>query len=274
MSEQTDPEFLSQEQYRDESGLTVRNNIQERYRTHPQSWFDWVFDHLQLPSQAYIIDVGAGPGDLWEKNADRLPPGWRVILADLSAGMIQAAQRRLNQTPTRCACLVADAQALPFPTATQKPARLEFDALLALGLMDHLPNPTQALTEAHRILRSGGQLYTSGGSHTHLQEIERLVRPFMPEADYGGDPDRFGLENGAWMQAPWFTQVEVFRYTDELVFHQAEPILAYTLSEAAVRDVLKGETLEAFRRSIDQELKQSGEIRVTTEKALFRAIKE
>ena len=264
MDGQTDPEFLKNEEYGDASGLDVRTRIQERYRTHPQEWFHWVFDRIELHAGAWLLELGSGPGDLWQKNLARLQPGLQLTLTDLSQGMLKEAQQRLAASPEQFSYAALDVQALPFEQAC-------FDGVIGIGLMDHVSQRATALAEVRRVLKPGGRFYASAGGATHLQEIEALVRPFLPDANYGGDPDRFGLENGSGLLSPWFGHVSLHHYQDELVFSQPGPIIAYVLSEAQAREQLAGEKLEAFRRSIQSELQERGEIRVGVEKGLFVA---
>ena len=266
MPKQTDPDFLAHEAYREAKDLATRICIQERYRTHPQRWYEWLFQQLRLPEEALLLELGCGPGDLWRENRERLPAGWRGVLSDLSTGMLTEARGRLPHLAARFAYAAMDAQALPFRDG-------QFEAVIGNGLIDHVPDRVRALDEIRRVLRPGGRFFTSTGGRTHLQEIEALARPFLPKADFGGDPHRFGLENGATLLAPWFSQVTLERYDDELVFERAEPVLAYILSEAAVRAELSGEKREAFEQFVRNELAVNGQIRVTTAKGAFEAVR-
>lgn len=260
---QTDPDFLAHEAYGDTSDLRLRIQIQERHRTNPQNWFEWLFAALNIPPNSRILELGCGPGDLWLQNRPRLPVGWQVTLSDLSLAMSKTARDALGDSE-RFLPTVFDVQAIPFPAA-------HFAAALGIGLLDHVPDPGRALAEITRVLQPGGRFYASAGGQTHLQEIAALVRPFLPTADYGGDPGRFGLENGARILAPYFGEVRLERYPDRLVFDQPGPLIAYVLSEPAVRAGLVGEQRAAFVQFVQNELAVRGRLQVTTDKGLFIA---
>lgn len=260
MKGQTDPDFLKNEAYKDSSGLEVRNRIQERYRTNPLSWFDWLFAHMPLPERGNLLELGCGSGELWEKHPE-LSPGCLVVLSDFSLAMARTAQNRLGR---RFSYAVLDMQSIPFKEGV-------FDVVLGIGLLDHVPNRRRALDEVRRVLKRGGRFYVTAGGHAHLREIKDLVRPFFPQASYGGDPERFGIENGAKLLSPWFSEINCSIYRDEMVFTRAGPIQDYVLSEAWVRHALQGVKRAAFSWYLKKKLAESGEIRVTAEKGLFVA---
>jgi SAM-dependent methyltransferase len=169
--------------------------------------------------------------------------------------------------PAKFDYAVLNAEAGPFRAG-------QFDGIIALGLLDHLPNRRKTLDEISRLLKPAGRFFASAGGSSHLQEIERLVRPFLPEVNFGGDPDRFGLENGAGLLAPWFADVHLLRYDNNLLFSRPEPVLAYILSEAQVRLSVDKDRWAALRRSVVDQLGSEGAIRVTTSKGLFIATKK
>jgi SAM-dependent methyltransferase len=262
MAEHIDPDFLAHMQYADAGGLSKRIEIQEHYSSNPESWFQWLFDRIYPQRQSRILELGCGPGDLWIENLDRLPDGLEVILSDLSPGMLHEAQVRL---PGDIGCfyfVVVDAQAIPFESEG-------LDIVIGNGLIDHIPDRVKALDEIHRVLKPEGLLITTAGGRSHLQEIESLVKPFVPEADFGGDPARFGLENGALLLSPWFCEIQQHVFTDQLVFDEPDPIITYVLSESSVQRALVGGELERFRSFVTQTLDGQGNLEVTTEKGLF-----
>ena len=91
-----------------------------------------------------VLDVATGPGYVAAAAAQR---GARAVGLDFSAAMVAEARR---QYPA-LAFQQGDAEELPFPDGT-------FDSVVMnFGLL-HLGRPEQALSEAHRVLRSGGKI--------------------------------------------------------------------------------------------------------------------
>ena len=262
MEHQTDPDYLRQQVYNNAYDLDVRTHILTHYLADGPDWYSWLFDQLRLPEESRILELGCGPGDLWQQKPPACLPGGLVCLSDLSPGMVKAARRCLGCQARSIVFAVLDTAALPFAEST-------FDAVLAFGLLDHLLDSSQALSEVQRILRPEGLFYTSAGDQEHLQQIEKLIKPFLPEANYGGDPNRFGLQNGACCLAQFFGEVEQRLYENELIFKEPEPIAAYVLSEEEVRQRLSAAQLKAFQSHLKEKLASQGEIRVTIKKGVF-----
>ena len=119
------------------------------------------------------------------------------------------------------------------------------------------------------MLRPEGLFFTTAGGQSHLQEIESLVKPFVPDANFGGDPAMFGLENGARLLSPLFSEIQQHVFKDQLVFDEPDPIIAYVLSESSIQRDLIGGKLERFRNFVTRTLDEQGKIEVTREKGLF-----
>jgi SAM-dependent methyltransferase len=263
--QQTDPDFLLSEAYNEATALNTRIEIQARYGRNRYGWFYWLFDQLQIPDDGRILELGCGPGHLWTENLSRLPAGWQIVLSDFSEGMVEEARQQLGDKPN-FAFQLLDAQAIALPDN-------HFDAVIANGIYDHIPHRKQAFAETLRVLKPGGRLYASAGGRHHLHQLEALVRPFVPDADYGGAPERFGLENGQALLSAWFDDVTQALYEDTLVFREPYPIIAYILSEAAVRPQLTGPRLRQMLHHIQDRLAAEGEIQVALQKGLFAAYK-
>jgi SAM-dependent methyltransferase len=266
MSKQADPEFLKNEAYEDADDLKIRIDIQTRFSSNPVSWYRWLLDRLALPDEGNVLDLGSGPGDLWKEHTHLWSECLSILLSDLSHGMLSDARKNLHTGTAAFSFAVLDAQSLPLPASI-------FDCILGSGLLDHLPDRNKGLSEIWRVLKPGGRLITTCGSQTHLQEIQRLVEPYMEDVDYGGDPERFGLENGREILSAWFSRVELVRYKDTLIFDQPEPVLLYLFSEAEVRSRLDGRSRRSLAKSVQQQLARDGEIQVHVEKGLFEAWK-
>lgn len=262
--EQQDKSFLAEEAYDDAAALNSRDNIQAHYGSHPVAWYDWIWSHLHAREGMRWLDLGCGPGHLWWRQRGRLPTDSSVLLTDYSPGMVAAARSNLAGAGEQFYFATADGEALPVAGAS-------LTAVVALGVLDHLPALDACLAEVARVLQPGGFLYASAGGRRHLRELEALVQPFLPDVSYGGSADAFGLENGAGWLAPRFRHVAVYHYEDELVFYEAEPVVAYIRSEARVGRRLRGPLLAALESHIAGVLAAESAIRVTRQKGLFAA---
>ena len=65
----TNQKHLRTKQYRDSGNLKARIALHSRFSTNPYGWFRWVFDHLDLPPQNRLLELGCGAGDLWVENS-------------------------------------------------------------------------------------------------------------------------------------------------------------------------------------------------------------
>ena len=94
------------------------------------------------------LDVGCGAGWLAEELARQGP---RVYALDLSRGGVQGARRRFGLP---AGFLVGDAYQLPFCTSS-------FELVVLSEVLEHLQEPSRALLEVHRVLRSQGRVIIS-----------------------------------------------------------------------------------------------------------------
>ncbi len=264
MNVQDDKEFLKEEAYGSEAGLNTRTTIQDRFGTREEAWFHWVFTHVQLPAGARVLDIGCGSGQMWWQNWQQLPQDAWLLLSDLSPAMVVAARESAPRYPEgpQVVYQIGEGEALPLLAG-------QFDAVMALGVLDHMAEPEKCLAEVQRVLRPGGRFYTSAGGRRHLQELSALVQPFLPDESYGGDPQRFGLQNGAEILRPWMASVSRFLYEDDLVFEEVGPIVDYVRSEGRVAEKLGRLKLAGFVEHLKARLAEEGQIRITREKGLF-----
>ncbi len=243
--------------------LAMRNEIQEEFRSHPVPWFRWVLDAVPLPDGARLLELGCGAGQLWAENRGRVPTGGQIILTDVSAGMLAGARGAVSAPFQLCA---AGADAIPFPGES-------FHAVLAIGVLDLLPDLNGGLAEIRRVLKPGGMLAASAGGKEHMKEMKELVSPYLGEASLGGSEDRFGLENGEQKLAGVFGKVERRDYLERLAFTEAGPLIDYVLSESAVRRELTEEKISALIQQAKRRIGRNGAIVVTVQKGLFLALK-
>ncbi len=102
----------------------------------------------RLPG-GYALEIGCGRGVGAEIILNRFGAA-RVDAIDLDPKMIQLARKRLKGRPVRL--WVGDATHLDTEDAT-------YDAVFDFGIVHHIPNWREALSEIWRVLKPGGGLY-------------------------------------------------------------------------------------------------------------------
>ncbi len=113
---------------------------------------------MNRPSHGTLVDVGCGGGALLIQGVDC---GWRVIGFELSKAAVNRARSRGLE--------VREQSWLPCPLDDDSA-----DAVTFVNVLDHLINPFDALKEAWRVLRPGGQIYIrvpNGPLHDQLSRL-------------------------------------------------------------------------------------------------------
>lgn len=266
------------EQYRDATNLKARIQLY-RFGTRKEPWQRWVFEQIQEPAVARILELGCGPGHLWVENAEHVPPGWTVTLADLSAGMLREARDSLRAARRSFAYVQADAQALPFADGS-------VDGVVANYMIYHIPDKPRAFSEIRRALRPGGRLYAATNGAPNWPELEDLADRFDPSlrqqvrairSDSGLDllgSATFNLENGRAQLVPYFADVRALRPEPGVIrLTEPEPLVVYLQSMAGWRARLAGDTLARFTRFVADEIGSKGAITLTKGSGMFVATK-
>jgi len=258
----TDPKYLVETQYRDAANLNARIALHARFATDRYLWHRWVFDQMDVPADARVLELGSGPGRLWIENANRIPLGWRIVLSDLSPGMVAEAQANLATAGRSFQLEQVDAQAIPFPDA-------DFDVVIANHMLYHVPDRARALAEIRRVLRPGGQLYATTVGEQHMTELADLVRPFGVEMGMSADMAQFTVQGGGAELAALFDPVALRVRENTLVVTEAEPLVAY----AASGGQLAPEAAQTLRAEAARRIVTDGVVRITTESGIFIAHK-
>lgn len=266
MTRWTDSKYLLADQYKDAGNLNARIEIHHRFSTNKQNLFQWIFDRLRIPAEGHVLELGAGTGLLWRTNLDRVPTGWRVTLTDLSLGMLDDARQNLGEIGQRFSFQTMDAINLEYEPGS-------FDAVIANHMLYHVSDLDQALSEISRVLKPGGLFYASTVGEGHLAEITTLVRRSLPDYRGAHYTARFSLENGESQLSRFFGTIRCVRHDDSLVITEADPLVAYVLSDGEVKNALNGDRLNAFAREVKGEIKSRGAIHVTKIAGLFEARK-
>jgi len=135
--------------------IAGRYDLMNRLMTAGQDvrWRREVIRRAALPAGGWLLDLGAGTGDM-ALEALRQQPACRPVAADFTLAMMQVGMRRQREKspePPFPVWSAADALNLPF-------ADQSFDAVVSGFLMRNVSDVMQALGEQKRVMRPGGRI--------------------------------------------------------------------------------------------------------------------
>ena len=250
------------EQYRDSRKLAARARLHTEYTIAEIDWFSWIARQLPLDAKASVLDVGCGPGWFWAAAAAALPEDLHLTLSDLSPAMVREAVERCE--PGRFASVTgrqADAAALPFKDAS-------FDAVMAMHMLYHLPDPAQGLAEMYRVLRPGGLLAVTTNGAGNRRELYALTTVFgSPPVDPAAVA--FGYDTAERCMRAQFGNVHMAQHPARMRVTEPEDVFL-ALTSYPPGDRADEATLAAFRDAIADAFRAgSGVLELSKESGLF-----
>lgn len=266
--ETSEKQWLREQQYGDSRNLEARRSLHDRFSTADVPWFRWIFNQLDLPENAFIVELGCGSGALWSENLDRIPRGWRALCSDFSNGMALDARARIggHNPPIQFAVIDAEYAALSSGFA---------DAVIANHVLYHTEDFERALTEITRIIAPTGILYASTVGQSHLAEISALVDqidealgfPAAAPDNTAADDSPFLVENGDELLRRYFADVRLTMYHDVLHITDRDALIDFVFSSTDYEP----EEKETAARIVDDLFPSSGVFRVHKSLGLFEA---
>ena len=123
----------------------------------PTGWFfeeriRAVLEILQAVPGGTLLEVGAGPGVLLRRIAERRPDAFRLVALDRSSSMVTEAAVQVSGAP-HANVIRGDAEYLPLLSAS-------CDAVLALGVIEYCDSD-RVLSEIARVVAPGGLVVVS-----------------------------------------------------------------------------------------------------------------
>lgn len=150
-----------------------------------------------------VLDLGTGVGAMAAALARR-HPGIELFGLDLRSAQLGQAQA-LHPVASY---VQGDAKRMPFPDAT-------FDRVHASWVLEHIPEPLQALREVHRVLVPGGQCFFLEVDNATVRlvppapDIERALDLLNRAQLAGGGDPYIGQKLEGLMRAAGFSDVQV-----------------------------------------------------------------
>lgn len=249
-------------QYKNASNLSARIRLHSLFSRNRQGWFPWLYQQCEIKPGLNILEIGCGSGKLWTENRDLLPCKIQICLSDLSEGMIRDVRRTLGTEDPRFTFQVFDCHSIPFPDAS-------FDLVIANHLLFYCRDISKVCREAARVLVPGGRFVCSTYSSLHMKEISQLVQEFDSHIVLSADRlyERFGLENGEELLKPFFRDIQIVRYPDELLVNRPEPLIEYILSCHGNQNQYLLDRYSDFRAFVEKKTRKG--LRITKDAGVF-----
>ena len=212
-------------QYLNSSNISARINLHKEYAVNKKGWFPWLFEQCQIQPGDTILEIGCGDASLWRENRERIPENIKIVLSDLSDGMMRDVKRSIGKKDDRFRFDVMDAHQIHMPDAS-------VDLLIANHVLFYCEDLQQVFREIKRVLKPDGIFICSTYSGSHMKEISELVKEFDDRIVLSADRlyERFGKENGKELLQKEFKDIVWVQYEDHLSVTDADALLAYILS--------------------------------------------
>lgn len=212
-------------QYLNSSNISARINLHKEYAVNKKGWFPWLFEQCQIQPGDTILEIGCGDASLWRENRERIPKNIKIVLSDLSDGMMRDVKRSIGKKDERFRFDVMDAHQIHMPDAS-------VDLLIANHVLFYCEDLQQVFREIKRVLKPDGIFICSTYSGSHMKEISDLVKEFDDRIVLSADRlyERFGKENGKELLQKEFKDIVWVQYEDHLSVTDADALLAYILS--------------------------------------------
>ena len=124
------------EQYKTAKNLNIRISIHQKYSVNRQGFGNWIFLNYQIGEGMKVLELGCGTGEMWLGKDDIINRCSRLVLSDLSEGMIDTAKEKLIGHDS-IEYQIIDIQDIPFPDSS-------FDVVIANMMLYHVPDLTRA----------------------------------------------------------------------------------------------------------------------------------
>lgn len=207
-------------QYSTAENLSKRMSIHRKYSVNSQGFGNWIVSQYRIGDGMTVLELGCGTGDMWLERDALIAGCGRLILSDLSEGMLSKARETLREQK-KIEYRVIDIQDIPYQNDT-------FDAVIANMMLYHVPDIPKALGEVRRVLKKNGTFYAATYGENGMMEY--LCGFFSAYGVRNESNHTFTLQNGAAQLSRFFTDVRRLDYEDALEVTDIEDIADYIYS--------------------------------------------
>ena len=189
---------------RDIDALTSYTLKHLRDRWWTTRWTHWVSSHLRCDPGERLVHVGCGNGEI-DVALALATPGLDVVSMDLHRSRALHTRELADEVGATVRALAGDLGALPIAPGTA-------DAVLCIGVLQHLPEPAAAARALAGLLRPGGRILVVEPDHDARywysaapagerafdiarDNLSRWHRQIAPDA-----PSRLGVHVVSWLR--------------------------------------------------------------------------
>ena len=215
-------------QYAVPKGLDIRLTFHEKYSVNKQGYGTWLVSNYDIRDGMTVLEIGCGTGSIWLGRKNIVSGCRKLILTDLSEGMLETARKNLGERDN-IEYRKADIQDLPFLNDT-------FDVVIANSMLYHVPDIEKGIQEVRRVLKKGGVFYCATfGEHNFTDRLAEWFRldgeDFMPNHN-------FTMQNGKEILSRSFEDIKPLFYEDSLHITETEDLVAYLRSLTSFKAVI------------------------------------
>ncbi len=250
-----------------------------RHSNEPWGWSRYVVDTVGLKQDMRVLDAGAGWGNLWRCNEERLPSGLSVTCVD----------RHNTHMDTFCAFLEEQKQVGKFADSEfafvwddleTMPFEKNYDRIFFNHTVAHIADRVALYHKFYEALAATGTLTCTWGGYLFYDNIQPFFREFFgrcPELDEGLKKHK--KRSDAWEQElrDVFPVVEKHEYIITLTFATAEEFQDYIVQVCKpVREVLevRREEFLSYLRGKEELKNGQGVYEITRDTFLFTCKKK
>ena len=246
-------------QYRTAEKLNTRISIHSRYSTNKQGFGNWITSHYRIRDGMSVLELGCGTGEMWAGREEMISRCGRLVLSDLSEGMLDKAKETLRgQKGIEYRRI--DIQDIPFEDRT-------FDAVIANMMLYHVPDLQRGLREVKRVLKQEGTFYCATYGQNGMMEY--IYSLFPDTCGRHRANSNFTLQNGEDQLKAVFSEAERFMYEDSLEVTHAEDLVEYIYSLTGMTDLQRLPRDEV--KAVLEKNMQDGVLHVPKEYGMFIA---
>lgn len=214
-------------QYAVPEGLNTRLTFHEKYSENKQGYGAWLVSKYDIRDGMTVLEVGCGTGSIWLGHEKTVSRCRKLILTDLSEGMLETAKKNLGEHDN-IEYRIADIQDLPFEDTS-------FDVVIANSMLYHVPDIGKGLREVRRVLKAGGIFYCATFGENNF--TDRLAEWFKLSGEDFKPNHSFTMQNGKGILSRFFDDITPLFYEDSFHITETEDLVEYLRSLASFKTV-------------------------------------